>query len=269
MASSAPPPPGYLPGRACLGAYLVHLLVSSSGVTFLRAPRGLGERLRVHLVVCGAGRCRPGDPRALAVMGACARGSRRDRPAPGRCRPARRCVIPAASVAGMGPPPLAAMLAAATKSRWPPCPQCGQRNTRPAGLGTRREQDGHVEDVPRSSVTLTVIPAASALSRSTDIRCLIRQSRSRLPCTRPAASRRTPRGSPAISVPARCFTAQSTTDLAASCWAWRTRRAWRAPAACWRRRCCRHRRDPRCPGFGARRAAARVRALLSRRLGLP
>jgi hypothetical protein len=87
-------------------------------------------------------------------------GSRRDRPAPGRCRPARRCVIPALWVAGMGSPPLAAMLAAATRSRYP---QCGQRNTRPAGLGTRREQDGHVEDVPRSSVTLTVIPVASAL----------------------------------------------------------------------------------------------------------
>ena len=44
----------------------------------------------------------------------------------------------------MIPPPvlaamLAAMLAAATRSRWPPCPQCGQGNTRPAGLGTRRE----------------------------------------------------------------------------------------------------------------------------------
>ena len=44
------------------------------GVTFLRAPRGLGERLPVHLVVCGAGRCRPGDPWVLAVMGACAWG---------------------------------------------------------------------------------------------------------------------------------------------------------------------------------------------------
>jgi hypothetical protein len=37
----------------------------------LRAPRGWGERLPVHLVVCGAGRCRPGDPWVLAVMGAC------------------------------------------------------------------------------------------------------------------------------------------------------------------------------------------------------
>jgi len=53
---------------------LVHLFVSSSGVTFLRAPRGLGERLPAYLVVCGAGRCRPGDPWVLAVMGACAWG---------------------------------------------------------------------------------------------------------------------------------------------------------------------------------------------------
>ena len=40
----------------------------------MRAPRGLGERLPVHLVVCEAGRCRPGDPWVLAVMGACAWG---------------------------------------------------------------------------------------------------------------------------------------------------------------------------------------------------
>jgi hypothetical protein len=52
----------------------VHLFVSSSGVTFLRAPRGWGERLPAYLVVCGAGRCRPEDSWALAVMGACAWG---------------------------------------------------------------------------------------------------------------------------------------------------------------------------------------------------
>ena len=57
---------------------------------------------------------------------------------------------------------LAAMLAAATRSRWPPCPQCGQENTRPAGLGTRREHLGQVEEVPRSSTSMTVIPAVSA-----------------------------------------------------------------------------------------------------------
>ena len=43
----------------------------------MRAPRGLGERLPVHLVVCEAGRCRPGDPWMLAVMGACAWGTSR------------------------------------------------------------------------------------------------------------------------------------------------------------------------------------------------
>src|SRR5260370_22065538 len=65
--------------RTCYGIStsrrcLVHLLVSSSGVTFLRAPRGLGERLPVYLGVCEAGRCRPGEPWALAVMRACASG---------------------------------------------------------------------------------------------------------------------------------------------------------------------------------------------------
>jgi hypothetical protein len=51
----------------------------------------------------------------------------------------------------MVPPPLrAAMMAAAIRSRWPACPQCGQRKFRPAGLGTRREQDGQVEDVHRA-----------------------------------------------------------------------------------------------------------------------
>jgi len=77
------------------------------------------------------------------------------------------------------PGPRAAMLAAAVRSRWPFCPQCGQLKFRPAGLGTRRAQLGQVEEVPRSSARCTLIPAASALSDSTRIRCPIRQSRVR------------------------------------------------------------------------------------------
>jgi hypothetical protein len=125
-------------------------------------------------------------------------GSRRAGCTPGRCVPVRRCVIPAA-VAGAGmvpPPPRAAMLAAATRSRCPPCPQCGHVNTRPAGLGTRRAHAGHVEDVPRSSTSVTAMPAAPALSRRTLIRWPRRQSRTRWLCRRPAFRSRTPRGSP-------------------------------------------------------------------------
>jgi len=101
-------------------------------------------------------------------------------------------------MAGMMPPPgpRAAMLAAATMSRCPCCPQCGQEKFRPAGLGTRREHDGHVEDVPRSSTSSTVIPAASALSARAEIRRPTRQSRVRWLCRRPAFRCRTPRGSP-------------------------------------------------------------------------
>jgi hypothetical protein len=80
----------------------------------------------------------------------------------------------------MPPPgPLAAMLAAATRSRCPPCPQYGQQKFRPAGFGTRREHAGHVEDVPRSSTRATRIPAASALSARTAIKRPTRQSRVR------------------------------------------------------------------------------------------
>jgi hypothetical protein len=80
----------------------------------------------------------------------------------------------------MVPPPLrAAMLAAAIRSRCPSCPQCGHRKFRPAGLGTRREHEGQVEDVPRSSTSVTVIPAASALSLRALMRWPTRQSRTR------------------------------------------------------------------------------------------
>jgi hypothetical protein len=68
-------------------------------------------------------------------------------------------------MAGVVPPPsLAAILAAADRSRWPVNWQAGQVSTRPAGLGIRLAQDGQVEEVPRSSTRIRLIPAASALS---------------------------------------------------------------------------------------------------------
>jgi hypothetical protein len=215
----------------------------------------------VRRVAVGGGPVPARGPLAGGRDGGRRRGSRRAGCTPGRCVPARRCVIPAPVVGGgMVPPPLrAAMLAAAIRPRCPWCPQCGQRKFLPAGFGTRREHAGQVEDVPRSSTSLTVIPAASALSTKTRIRYPTRQSRVRWLCRRPALRSRTPRGSPTASVPARCSTAQATTVLAASCWAWRTRRRCRAPACRCLRLCWRQRRDPRCPGLGARRAVAQVR----------
>ena len=60
----------------------------------------------------------------------------------------------------------AAILAAAVRSRWPVNWQAGQASTRPAGLGIRERQAGQVEEVPRSSTSGRLIPAASALSFS-------------------------------------------------------------------------------------------------------
>ena len=167
----------------------------------------------------------------------------------------------------MPPPPLrAAMLAAAIRSRCPECPQCGQRKFRPAGLGTRREQAGHVEEVPRSSASKTVIPAASALSLRARIRWPTRQSRVRRLWRRPASSFRTPRGSPTASVPTRCSRRPAHHGLGGFVLGLADPPqvpGLGLPLAALRY--CRHRRDPRCPGLGARRAAARVRPLRSRR----
>jgi hypothetical protein len=57
------------------------------------------------------------------------------------------------------PPSLAAMLAAAERSRWPVNWQAGQASTRPAGLGILDRQVGQVDEVPRSSTSCTLIPA--------------------------------------------------------------------------------------------------------------
>jgi hypothetical protein len=143
-------------------------------------------------------------------------GSRRAGCTPGRCAPARRCVIPPIVSEEIVPPPArAAILAAATRSRCPQCPQCGQLNVLPAGLGTRRVHAGQVEEVPRSSTKVTVIPLACALSDRARISCPTRQERTRWLCRRPASRPSTPRGSPTASVPTRCPTAQPMTILAA------------------------------------------------------
>ena len=63
------------------------------------------------------------------------------------------------------PPVLAAMLAAAIRSRCPPCPQCGQENTRPAGLGTRRAHLGQVDDVRRAHRSSEPAAAVAAQHR--------------------------------------------------------------------------------------------------------
>ena len=196
-------------------------------------------------------------------------GSRRAGCTPGRWSPVRRCIIPAPSgTEGIVPPlrvPRAAMLAAATRSRCPPCPQCGHRHTLPAGLGTRWAHAGHVEDVPRSLKSSTAIPATSALSARTKMSWPGRQLRTRPLCTRPDFRSKTPRGSPTTNAPTRLSTAHSITCFAASCWACRIRRRYLASALRSARRCFRQRRDPRSPRFGARLAAARLRPLRSRR----
>ncbi|SCL38310.1 hypothetical protein GA0070624_6171 [Micromonospora rhizosphaerae] len=175
----------------------------------------------------GVGLRGPTDPRA-ALGGR--RGSRRDRPAPGRCRSARRCVTTCGSttaVGVVGPPPgvRVAMLAAATRSRCPENSQWGQDRVRPRGFGTRLRQVGQVEEVPRSSTSRTVMPARVALSVRTCTSRPICHCRSRRLCRRPAGRSSTPRGSPTCSTPTRWRTAQETTVAAAWCWAWRIRRA--------------------------------------------
>ncbi|MEK8103911.1 hypothetical protein NKG94_00275 [Micromonospora sp. M12] len=70
----------------------------------------------------GAGLSRPIDPDTAGGR----RGSRRDSPAPGRCRPARRCVMtaPMSGVVVVTPPGVrVAMVNAAATSRCPTNPQ--------------------------------------------------------------------------------------------------------------------------------------------------
>ncbi len=97
------------------------------------------------------------------------RGSRRARP--GRCRPARRCVITNPEGSMTMPPrgDLEAMLAAPTTSRWARSPQWPQTKPRPLGFATRAAQHGQLDEVPRSSTRTTAMPATSALSLSTEM----------------------------------------------------------------------------------------------------
>jgi hypothetical protein len=171
------------------------------------------------------------------------------------------------------PPPRAAILAAAIRSRCPVYSQYGQLKTRPLGLFTLRSHDGHVDDVPRSSISRTMIPATWALSDNVPMRRPTRQSRMRWLCRRPADTFSTPRGSPTARTPILLLTAQPITFPAASSWDCRTRRVCRAWAARCRSRWARHRREPRrrdpgcalTSGLGARRAPALLRALTSRK----
>ena len=125
------------------------------------------------------------------------------------------------------------MLRAAMRSRCPRCPQCGQENWRPLGLGTRWWHWGQVEEVPRSSTRTIRMPTTAALSMSAPIRWVRRQAWSRQFCFLPRSAWVMPWGSPTTRVPTRCSIAQSMTVFAASWWACRTRRRCRASA----RRC--------------------------------
>jgi hypothetical protein len=161
----------------------------------LRAPRRGASDSPPGLGRAGQGGPVPArGPAGAAGMGAAPGGSRRAGDTPGRWAPARRCVTAAGRAAGVVPPPVrAAMLAAASRSRCPVRPHDRQDMTRPAGVGMRLPQAGQVEEVPRSSTSLTMIPAVSALSCSAWRRWPIRQARVRWLCRRPAVRASTPR----------------------------------------------------------------------------
>ena len=96
--------------------------------------------------------------------------------------------------------------------------------------------------------------------------CPTRHCRSRRLCRRPAGRFRTPRGSPTVSVPTRRATAAADHRLGRLV----LRLADPPPVPALDQPLpgvgtCRHRRDPRWPGLGARAATARWRALVSAR----
>ena len=236
-------------------------MFASLGRRGLGDPRWVGERLPrvVGRATAGQGtrvRCRDGGTVGGHVGPV----------APGRCRPARRCVITPGTCAWRGwcRPACAGDVGGRDQVAVPAEPAVRAGETPARRLGHPPWQAGQVEEVPRSSTSTKSIPAASALSLRARIRCPTRQSRVRWLCRRPALRSSTPRGSPTASVPTR---------------APRPRRrrlgglvlglADPPPVPglghALARRYFRHRRDPRCPGFGARRAAARVRLLRSRR----
>ncbi|HYR62144.1 MAG TPA: hypothetical protein VET24_05855 [Actinomycetota bacterium] len=122
-----------------------------------------------------------------------------------------------------------------------------------------------MDDVPRSSTCTILIPATSALSERQASRWVRRQLCSRRFWWRPQSLVVMPLGSPTTTVATLRSTSQATTDLAASWWAWRTLRRWRASAlrrdARWRRQ----RRLPLWPFEGALPAAFWERRLVSSR----
>ena len=192
--------------------------------------------------------------------------SRRSGCIPGRCRPARQCVIPALCRKARMPPPLprAAMLAAATRSRCPSCPQCGQVNSIPAGLGTRREHPGRWRTCPArqhlhgdpgglslvsqrgNEVPDAPVPGPLAVPPSG----IEVQHAARVPGHR--------HSDPLPDRPGDDFLRSLVLGLP-------NRRSCRASALRSPRRCCRHRHDPRWPGPGPRLAAVRRRPFWSRR----
>src|SRR5260370_23113697 len=105
------------------------------------------------------------------------------------------------------------MFRAPTRSRWPRCPQCGQENKRPLGLGTALLHSGQVDDVPRSFTSTTLIPASFPLSDSHPSRWVGLQLRSPRFCRSPQPLVVIPLGSPTTPVPTRCATSQATPDF--------------------------------------------------------
>jgi hypothetical protein len=71
------------------------------------------------------------------------------------------------------------MLVAPTTSRCATRPQEPQVKTRPFGFDTLAWQAGQVEEVPRSSMSVTVMPARVALSTKARVRCTLRHCRKR------------------------------------------------------------------------------------------
>ena len=115
----------------------MHLSVSSPGLCRRACGLLAGWRATPRAVVAvGGGPVPARGPWAGGRDGGRRLGSRRAGCTPGRCVPARRCVIPVPwAVAGMVPPPLrAAMLAAATRSRWPCVPAVRAAEVPPGGL---------------------------------------------------------------------------------------------------------------------------------------
>ena len=225
------------------------------------SPALSGERLPTG---SGAGLSRPTDPDPAGGR----RGSRRDSPAPGRCRPARRCVI-VRTLSGAGgavpPPGVRVAMVRRDNIAVPESPHCRHVMVRPAGfehsaLARRAGRGGapFVDEVHDDPGEFGLVPQH-------------RDGPADLPLPQPQVvppPRRQIEDTPRVpdgQGPDPVCTAQSTTGFAASCWAWRTRRRCRpstsgSPAAS-----CATAGNRAGPVFGARAAVARRRRLVSAR----